>query len=44
VFRDGDADWLVFHAYDAHSNGVPHLRVAELVWDDEGWPAPLAPA
>jgi arabinan endo-1,5-alpha-L-arabinosidase len=28
----------IYHAYDANAGGAPTLRVAELVWDEEGWP------
>lgn len=33
----------VFHAYDASDNGRPKLRVAELAWDDQGWPVSGGP-
>jgi len=31
-------DYLVFHAYDAHDNGLPKLKVLPLSWDHSGWP------
>jgi arabinan endo-1,5-alpha-L-arabinosidase len=33
----------VYHAYDANAGGAPTLRVAELVWDTEGWPVSGGP-
>ncbi|HEY3494312.1 MAG TPA: arabinan endo-1,5-alpha-L-arabinosidase [Polyangiaceae bacterium] len=33
-----DRAYNVYHSYDANSNGDPILRIAELVWDSEGWP------
>lgn len=33
---DGN-DYLIFHAYDAHKNGMPKLRIEKLKWTD-GWP------
>jgi arabinan endo-1,5-alpha-L-arabinosidase len=36
VFRDGDQDYLVFHAYDA-KNGQPQLQISTMVWEN-GWP------
>jgi arabinan endo-1,5-alpha-L-arabinosidase len=37
IFRDSRA-YNVFHAYDAENGGRPTLRVAELAWDEDGWP------
>jgi arabinan endo-1,5-alpha-L-arabinosidase len=37
VLKDGDADYLVYHAYDAEHEGRATLRVARLEWRD-GWP------
>jgi arabinan endo-1,5-alpha-L-arabinosidase len=31
-------DYLVFHAYDAHDDGKPKLRIEKLKWNKEGWP------
>ena len=30
-------DYIIFHAYDAHDNGAPKLKISELEWND-GWP------
>jgi arabinan endo-1,5-alpha-L-arabinosidase len=30
--------WLVYHAYDVKSNGVPLLHIEALSWDEAGWP------
>ncbi|HEX9509172.1 MAG TPA: hypothetical protein VF939_01725 [Puia sp.] len=35
-----DADYLVFHGYDAHDKGRSKLRIEKLVWPG-GWPAVL---
>jgi arabinan endo-1,5-alpha-L-arabinosidase len=37
IFSDSRA-YNIFHAYDADNAGRPTLRVAELAWNDEGWP------
>jgi arabinan endo-1,5-alpha-L-arabinosidase len=42
LFRDAQA-FNVYHAYDANAGGAPTLRVAELVWDGEGWPVSGGP-
>jgi arabinan endo-1,5-alpha-L-arabinosidase len=31
-------DYLVFHAYEADDNGRHKLKIAELFWDEQGWP------
>lgn len=31
-------DYLVFHAYDAHDQGRPKLRIEPLQWSAAGWP------
>lgn len=31
-------DYLVFHAYEAADHGLQKLKIAELLWDPEGWP------
>jgi len=31
-------DYLAFHAYDAHDNGRPKLKILPLTWDQEDWP------
>jgi len=33
------ASVISFHAYDAWDNGTPKLRIANLLWDANGWPA-----
>jgi arabinan endo-1,5-alpha-L-arabinosidase len=38
VFRDGAKDYIVYHAYDAWHDGIPTLRIAPLVWSEDGWP------
>jgi arabinan endo-1,5-alpha-L-arabinosidase len=35
--------YLVYHAYDATRGGAPTLRIAELLWDSNGWPLPVGP-
>jgi arabinan endo-1,5-alpha-L-arabinosidase len=42
VMLVGNKAYLVYHAY-AKSNGTATLRIAELVWDDSGWPMPVGP-
>lgn len=42
VFTD-TAAYNVYHAYDAENRGAPTLRIAELTWDDEGWPVSGGP-
>jgi arabinan endo-1,5-alpha-L-arabinosidase len=37
ILREGEQDYIVHHAYDVVQGGVPVLRIASLVWDDEGW-------
>ncbi len=39
LMHDGDRDLIVWHAYDAENDAAATLRIAELVWDDEGWPS-----
>jgi arabinan endo-1,5-alpha-L-arabinosidase len=36
IFDDGSQLLNVYHAYD--QNGVAELRIAQLVFDDDGWP------
>ena len=38
VLRDGERDYLVYHAYDREKKGVPTLRIAPLKWGADGWP------
>jgi arabinan endo-1,5-alpha-L-arabinosidase len=37
ILRDGDQDYLVYHAYDTQHDGRPTLRISPIVWSD-GWP------
>lgn len=39
ILQAGDTDYIVHHAYDADHQGIETLRIAPLMWDDEGWPA-----
>jgi arabinan endo-1,5-alpha-L-arabinosidase len=32
-------DYLVFHAYEEADNGLQKLKIAEIKWDEEQWPA-----
>ncbi len=43
VLTDGEAQYLVYHAYDASHNGAATLRIVELLWDGAGWPIPAGP-
>ncbi|HXS21129.1 MAG TPA: arabinan endo-1,5-alpha-L-arabinosidase [Steroidobacteraceae bacterium] len=38
VVRDGDREYIVYHAYDAWHHGIPTLRIAPLSWSSDGWP------
>jgi arabinan endo-1,5-alpha-L-arabinosidase len=42
VLMAGTKAYLVYHAYAA-SNGAATLRIADLVWDANGWPVPVGP-
>jgi arabinan endo-1,5-alpha-L-arabinosidase len=42
VMIAGKKAYLVYHAY-AKSNGTATLRIADLVWDANGWPMPVGP-
>ena len=39
VFTDNGKNYLIFHGYDAKDKGRSKLRIEELVWDENGWPA-----
>lgn len=41
ILRDGAQDYIVYHAYDARRQGTPTLRIAPLVWSEDGWPTAL---
>lgn len=38
VLQTDDADYIVYHAYDAQMGGTPTLRIDQLTWDADGWP------
>ena len=38
VYTFDGKDYLVFHAYEMADNGLQKLRIAELKWDEKGWP------
>lgn len=38
VYTFNQKDYMFFHAYDAHDDGKPKLKVLELEWDSEHWP------
>jgi arabinan endo-1,5-alpha-L-arabinosidase len=42
VMFQGNKAYLVYHAY-AKPSGAITLRIAELVWDSDGWPVPVGP-
>jgi arabinan endo-1,5-alpha-L-arabinosidase len=42
MFTSDNKAYLVYHAY-AKPNGDVHLRIADLVWDSDGWPVPVGP-
>ena len=42
VIQSGGQWYNVYHSYDALNNGVPTLRISELVWQ-EGWPVSAEP-
>jgi arabinan endo-1,5-alpha-L-arabinosidase len=39
VYHEAGIDYLVYHSYDAESQGAPTLRIAQITWDEEGWPS-----
>lgn len=39
ILQDGDVEYIVHHAYDADNGGVETLRIAPLMWDEDGWPS-----
>lgn len=43
VLTDGNSRYNVYHAYDANSNGQATLRIAELAFDNTGWPVSAGP-
>jgi arabinan endo-1,5-alpha-L-arabinosidase len=43
VVFSGTKAYNLYHSYDADANGQSILRIAELVWDAEGWPISAGP-
>ena len=41
LYQDGGRTLAVYHAYDVAHAARPTLRLAELTWDAQGWPAAL---
>lgn len=39
VYTFDGRDYLVFHAYETADRGLQKLKIAELSWDTDGWPA-----
>jgi arabinan endo-1,5-alpha-L-arabinosidase len=43
IFADQGADWLTVHFYDgATENGTSMLGMAQIQWQDDGWPIVVA--
>lgn len=40
MMHDNDGDLLIYHYYDADSNGSPMLGISLVGWDFGGWPYP----
>ena len=38
VYNFDGKDYTVFHAYETTDNGLQKLKIAELYWDQDGWP------
>jgi arabinan endo-1,5-alpha-L-arabinosidase len=38
ILRDDGQDYIVYHAYDVQNHAIPTLRIAPLIWSDDGWP------
>jgi arabinan endo-1,5-alpha-L-arabinosidase len=36
--REGERDYLVYHAYDIENSGKPTLRISPIDWTPDGWP------
>jgi len=43
IFANGETLYNVYHAYDANLAGRATLRIAELVFDSQGWPVSGGP-
>jgi len=41
ILREPKQDYIVYHAYDTQSRGVPTLRIQPLGWTGDGWPVAL---
>lgn len=39
IIFENDTYYMVYHSYDAESQGVPTLRINALSWDADGWPS-----
>ncbi len=39
ILQEDGTEYIVYHSYDAESQGVPTLRIAPLSWDADGWPS-----
>jgi arabinan endo-1,5-alpha-L-arabinosidase len=39
ILLDDGVYYIVYHSYDADSQGVPTLRINPLTWDADGWPS-----
>lgn len=39
VVRQGDRDYLVYHAYDTERGGTPTLQIRPMTWSADGWPS-----
>jgi arabinan endo-1,5-alpha-L-arabinosidase len=38
VYHMNNADYIAFHAYDVHDQGIAKLRIQPITWDNKGWP------
>jgi arabinan endo-1,5-alpha-L-arabinosidase len=38
VYAFDGKDYIVFHAYESADNGLQKLKIAEIFWDQSGWP------
>lgn len=46
VCQTGEADYLVYHYYNALENGSPALQIRKIAWSAQGWPGvgpPIVP-
>jgi arabinan endo-1,5-alpha-L-arabinosidase len=41
ILQDGQAHYIVYHAYDRTQDGTANLRIAPLVWSADGWPTAI---